>query len=511
MKRKYILYNFCISIFLLSAFSCNAEVFSKKQMSPNYWPTNGWKTTTPEEQGMSSEKLLALLNFVNSGEFTKISDKETNRPEGINELNSIFIIRNGYSVLDTYFNPYTSDKKHHVFSVTKSVVSLLIGIAIDKGYINNVDQPVLNFFPKQKFKNMSKCKENMTLKNLLSMTTGLNLNDGKLNEFNKCVENSNWSQNILDLPMSANPGEKYIYSNLATYLLCAIIQKTTGQSVVEFADKFLFSPLGIKNYKCYLSPEGIFLGFEGLSITPHDLAKIGLLCLNHGKWNGKQIISSKWIDESTQKQSSPTEGLTSEYGYQWWLETDKPGLYIAWGAYGQLLIVDTNNNLIVVTTGNLPHNNPYELFKNFIVPAIKSNKPIKKNFNAYNELRKFEINLKSSPTVIANKKFLPKIATKISGKTYKMTIEDNIPFGKITFSFTKNHSFFKVDFIDNMTQVFEVNFEEQGKIKLGDNRLRITGLCTDTFDKRFLDLTFEDKNFKGTYWNINVFGQEIQE
>lgn len=196
-----------------------------------YWPTSGWRSSTPEEQGMDSDLLSEMLGTIQEQNY---------------EIDSVTIVRNGYMIADARIHPFSSTSKHNIYSCTKSVVSALIGIAIDQGYIEGLQQPVLSFFPKRAIANHDANKEAMTLEHLLTMTTGIRCQDSYLYNWtglDQMMESEDWVQFVLDLPMQGAPGAQFEYCNGALFLLSAIIQETTGKSAVDFAEEHLFGPL----------------------------------------------------------------------------------------------------------------------------------------------------------------------------------------------------------------------------------------------------------------------------
>jgi CubicO group peptidase (beta-lactamase class C family) len=359
-KKKYIaLYILPIFIILVSFYSCSTE-------SVNIYPTDGWQISPPEEQGMRSHKLVEMMEHVKTNNFS---------------IDSILIVRNGYVVLDAYFYPFLKGQKHIIHSCTKSIMSALIGIAIDKGYIQSVDQPITDFFPGKKFANMDDLKKSITLENLLMMASGLKCRDTRLYRWAGLWEmrNSNdWAQYVLDLPMSEAPGEKFEYCNGVSYLLSVIIQNTTGMKTLDFARKHLFGPLGIVDVGWATSPQGFDIGYGEMWLKPHDMAKFGWLFLNKGRWNNKQILPPAWVDVSTRGHIDAT--LFDQYGYQWWV--DSAGFYMAVGSKGQFIFVVPQKNLVVVFTSDLPGRDfpiPRGLLQNYIIPAAEAAKPLPLN------------------------------------------------------------------------------------------------------------------------------------
>jgi CubicO group peptidase (beta-lactamase class C family) len=333
---------------------------------PDYWPTKGWRTASPESQGVDSNLLENMLNTI----FKKNLD-----------IDSVLVVRNGYIVLDAYSYTRNADLTHNIYSCTKSVTSALIGIAIDKGYIKGVNQPVLDFFNKRDAKNLDANKKAMTLEHLLTMTTGLECRDSYLYNYMGLFEmqsSPDWVQFVIDLPMVEEPGTRFEYCNGASFLLSAILQEQTGMNALTFAHKHLFVPLGIPNVYWRSNSKGITMGYSNLDLRPHDMAKIGYLYLNDGLWDGKRIISSQWIKASTRKHIAAT--LLPGYGYQWWIVS--PGIYTALGYKGQFIMVAPEKNIVAVFTGSLDPEDfyiPLGLLASHIIPAVKSPTPLPEN------------------------------------------------------------------------------------------------------------------------------------
>ena len=300
-----------IALYFLPIFAILAFFYSYVAALVKYYPTDQWQYSAPEAQGMTSTSLLEMMEDIKKNRYN---------------IQSITIVRNGYLVLDAYINFFEEGQKHETYSVTKSVTSALIGIAIDKGYIKDVNQTITQLFPNKKIDNLNKPKKLMTLKDLLMMASGLDCNYGSVNKLAGTIamrKSNDWTQYNLNLPMAQMPGEHFNYCNGVSHLLSAIIHESTDMQTLDFAKKHLFNPLGIKDIEWEESPEGINNGFMGLRLQPKDMAKIGLLYLNKGEWENKQIISAEWIEESTQPY---IDGRWNgeDYGYQWWIN---PGGY----------------------------------------------------------------------------------------------------------------------------------------------------------------------------------------
>lgn len=339
----------------------------------NETPSGGWPTSTPEEQGMRSDLLADMLERVRWNRY---------------RIDSVAIVRNGRLVMDANVHPRWKGRRHATYSVTKSVMSALIGIAIDQGRIEGVDTPVLDFFPGRTFANVDARKRAMTLEHVLTMTTGLRCRDSYRYgwaEFMKMQQSSDWAQFVLDLPMEAVPGETFEYCNGASVLLSAILSKATGIDTFEFARTHLFAPLGITDVSWSRGSKGIRNACCGVSLSAYDMAKFGQLFLDGGKWNGRQVISADWVERSTRRHVDAE--LFDHYGYQWW--GDASGYHMAVGYKGQRVFVIPQKNMVAVFTGSLENAAafaPKRLLDKFIIPAAASDAPLPANTDQWNRL-----------------------------------------------------------------------------------------------------------------------------
>lgn len=389
--------------------------------STEYWPTEGWKVSTPEQQGMDSEQLVKML--------TTIQEQDYN-------IHSVHVIRNGYMVADVYFYSFSQDRRHITHSCTKSVTSALVGIAISEGYIDSVDQPVIDFFPERTAANLDANKKAMTLEHLLTMTSGLECQDSYMylwSGLNQMMESDDWIQFMIDIPMVEEPGTRFEYCNGASFLLSAIIQQNTEMNTLDFAHEHLFGPLGISDVEWSSNPQGITLGWGELRMRPHDMAKIGHLYLNKGVWDGEQVIPSEWVDVSTRKHIGAT--LHDYYGYQWWI--DDSGIYMAFGAGGQYIIIVPEKNMVVVFTSNLIGSDfytPLNMTKNFIIPATVSDDSLPDNPESVAKLTSMTNKMKQAPEPEPVPP-LPEMAQIISGKTYFLDPNSaDLQFFSLTFN-----------------------------------------------------------------------------
>jgi CubicO group peptidase (beta-lactamase class C family) len=310
-----------------------AVAFLPRLLEPEqYWPTEGWRTSTPEEQGFNSGKLAEGLQAV--------------QEDNIN-LDSLLIIRNGCVVLDAYLYPYDNTIPHKLASVTKSVMTTLIGIVADQGRLE-LDQPMVSFFADRTVDNVDAFKQQVTVRHLVSMRNGFQSGclSGDEPTLNAMRANPDWVQAALDREMVREPGTRFCYDSPGMHLLSAILQEATGMTALDFARENLFEPLGIHEVFWQSDPQGYTHGWGDLYLKPRDAAKIGYLWLNNGVWEGKQIVSASWVADSVKALS---HAANDDYGYGWWVSEDG---YYASGRGGQNIRVYPSFDAIVVTTAS---------------------------------------------------------------------------------------------------------------------------------------------------------------
>jgi CubicO group peptidase (beta-lactamase class C family) len=301
-------------------------------------------------------------------------------------VHSVLIIIDGKLVFEQYFYQYTKDSLQELRSASKSVFSALAGIAIDKGFIKSKDEPVLSFFPEYTLSNMSDAKKRITVQNLLTQQTGLDCDiSNTKSEGNETTMDysDDWVKFTLDLPVIDTPGGKGMYCSGNPITLGRIVEKTTKMPLLQFAKKNLFEPLGFRNYQWYFKPDKSNAeNYCQVYLTPREMSKFGLMYLNKGIWNGKQIISSDWVNQSFEKHSV-IQGV--DYGYLWWLKyLDADGIRYytkaAQGNGGQRIYVLKGQNMVtVITGGNYNSQSPSdELMEKFILPAFNRKKQVVK-------------------------------------------------------------------------------------------------------------------------------------
>ena len=303
----------------------------------------------------------------------------------------VVVRKGGRVIYENYWNGCTRDTAVHVFSVTKSIISLLIGIALDNGAIHSVDEKILEFFPNYSVIKGEKTIQDITIRDLLTMTAPYKF---KVENYEKYFSNDNWVNASLDLLGGKEKIGTFRYAPLiGPDILSGILVHSTGQSVLDFANKELFQPLDIKvdssiifhnkeeqlafykekNVHGWVAdPNGINTAGWGLNLTTMEMAKIGQLCANNGMWNGKQVVSEKWLRESTSKQSI-CDQLKLSYGYLWWILDEKKHCFAAMGDGGNVIYVNAKNNMVISLSSLFVPNakNRIKLIKEYIEPVFE--------------------------------------------------------------------------------------------------------------------------------------------
>ncbi len=322
------------------------------------WPTDGWRTSTPEEQGMDG----ALL------------DEAGRRvPAELPDVSALLVVRHGRLVFERYYGGVRPDDPINVRSVTKSVTSALIGIALAEGDLDGLDQPIGELIPDRIPPEADPLTPSITLEQLLTMTSGLAWDAGS--DYQRLIASDDWVDLTLGLPVAYEPGTVFAYNSGGSHLLSVILAEATGQETSTYAQTHLFDPLGIEPGDWDRSPQGETNGGFGLELTVRDMAKLGELYLNGGRWEGEQIIPTDYVRASTTVQSAGDATGGTPYGYQWWV-TDATGYpaFYALGYGGQYIYVVPDLDLVVVVAAarRVPAEelrSPRYLIENVIVPA----------------------------------------------------------------------------------------------------------------------------------------------
>ena len=334
------------------------------------WPTKGWPSSTPAAEGLDASVLDRLDAEITSGKHGYVDGLLVIRHGRVvyeksyrHDYAKLFEsapdrVPGPYNYYDPAWYPYEHGSDLHTMqSVSKSVTSALIGIAIRRGEIPGVDAKALPYFSAYHLAADPR-RERMSLKDLLTMTSGIRWDETTVDytdPANSCARmeaSKDWVQFVLDQPMAADPGTTFVYSSGVTELFAEVLRKATGKQADVYAAEHLFGPLGITRFYWKKTPTGHPDMEGGLYLTPRDLAKIGYLYLNEGVWEGKRILPEGWVACSTRRQSDPTgEDASMKYGYQWWVLPGTPSAFAAIGYGGQLLVVVPSRELIAVFTG----------------------------------------------------------------------------------------------------------------------------------------------------------------
>ena len=371
--KKFISILLVICIFLLTAgcFNNTSNPITTAESTgssvtgdkPIKWPTESWSTSTPEEQGMDSAVL---------------SNMDERIHENYPNIYSVLVVRHGYLVYEKYYQGMSKDSYNPVYSVTKSVMSALTGIALRDKLITSIDQKISDYLPDY-FANIDDTRKNdITIWNTLTMSAGLESIDS---DYYSYFSSDNWFEYTLGKPLTDDPGAKFVYNTGLTHFLSALITETSGMSTLDFANQYLFSKIGVSVKRWDTDPQGYYCGGSELYLTPVDMAKFGFLYLQNGVWDGNQIIPKEWIEESTKEQIAIS--AEEDYGYLFWLKTmtDKEHnkdyfTYRASGAGGQNIVIIPELDMVIVITANIQVDSKdksvtLDIIPNYILPAVK--------------------------------------------------------------------------------------------------------------------------------------------
>jgi CubicO group peptidase (beta-lactamase class C family) len=356
--------------------------------------------TSPERQGVASS---AILQFVEALE------------NQIHEIHSFMLLRHGSVIAEGWWSPYAHEYSHLLFSLSKSFTSTAVGLAVTEGRFS-IDDPVLAFFPEDTPAEVSGLLAVMQVRHLLSMSTGQ-----AIDTWSYMVDrpDGNWIKGFLDVPVLHAPGTHFVYNTGATYMLSAIVQKTTGMKLVDYLEPRLFAALGIENAIWQESPQGITAGGIGLSLKTEDVARFGQLYLQKGMWQGRQILPADWVKDATDSQVSNSRGMqidwTQGYGYQFW--RCRHGAYRGDGVFGQYCIVMPEQDAVLAITSGMDifdMQQPLNLVWDILLPAMHSGS-LPEETAAHDILTK-KLSKLVMPVVQGQATF--PIASQVSGRTY---------------------------------------------------------------------------------------------
>jgi CubicO group peptidase (beta-lactamase class C family) len=342
--------------------------------------SDGWVTSSPIAEGLDADKITEMLEKVRKGDYGSV--------------HSILIVKGGRLAVEEYFSGYEYDLEdantrgpiidfgpdtlHDQASVSKNITSALIGIAIDRGFIAGVSENLSSFFPEYSDL-MDDKKAEITLEHLLTMSSGLEWQQsGPGSDTGRLFSVDNPIEYILKKPVVSTPGTQFSYQQANPILLGEIIKKVTELRVDNFAEKYLFAPLGITQCEWRSLSRDVIYTAGDVRLRPRDMAEFGYLFLRNGDWNRKRVISAEWVQESTKPRLMGDYGLM--YGYLWWISPFRESGFLAMGRGGQgvfvfpdvdLVAIFTGGNYARVESGDEPYA-PISLTQNYILPSIAS-------------------------------------------------------------------------------------------------------------------------------------------
>lgn len=459
----------------------------------------------PEQQGVSS---AGILEFLNDVEKNKIG------------FHSIMIICHGHVIAEGWWSPYAPQFKHTLYSLSKSFTSTAVGFAVAEGHLT-VNDPVTSFFPDDVPDPISDNLAAMKVKDLLTMSTG------QAKEPARDSKDVSWVKTFLAAPVEYTPGSRFHYNSMATYMCSAIVQKLTGQPIIEYLKPRLFDPLGIEGMDWESSPQGINVGGWGLRVKTEDIAKFGLLYLQKGMWQGKQILPAAWVEEATSKQveSNPSSAeYTADndwaqgYGYQFW--RCSPGGYRGDGAFGQFCIVNPDLDMVIAATSeSFNMGASMKSMWNYLLPAVKSTTIASSNA----EQKQVAERLKNLTLGFPQANSTSPLVQKITGKKFAIDANE-LKVKSISFSFAKDSCTLNVSADsgehrivcginkwkknEKASAVFQLparvyvsTSETAGVAWTDDNTLVVTERFTETAHGDQLTCTFEDDSVSIKFLN----------
>jgi CubicO group peptidase (beta-lactamase class C family) len=379
------------TLFILFLLNIIASCSAQQDIHLNEFSNSTWIYSTAEKEGINQLVIDSIHNEITGGKYGLVdhfllikNGKVIADHHYTHDYNSIM---RKYDTTNYQYNydhidwhPYYNQSELHTLqSVTKSITSLLVGIAFDEGFITDLNAPILSYFSNFSIDTNDHIKNQISIENLLLMQSGIEWDEENYDvATNSCVimeASDDWIQYVLNQPMDTIPGTVFEYNSGASMLLGKIVREATGKRIDKWAEEKLFKPLGIANYYWKITPTGEIDTEGGLYLTPHDLAKIGYLIINNGKWGNEQIVSKSWINKSIE----PNDGFFEEikYGYQWLIPSHENGQakIIAGNGYGeQYVMMSLEHNLLVVFNGWNHHDEPekstWNILQNLIIPSI---------------------------------------------------------------------------------------------------------------------------------------------
>ncbi|MFZ0533925.1 MAG: serine hydrolase [Anaerolineales bacterium] len=460
------------------------KVFNNKPITvfaPDYWPTEGWQSNTPEQQGLDSAKIAEGLESIQQNHIP---------------IHSLMIAINGYAVVEATFYPYDSSSPHNVGSVTKALITTLIGIAIDQGKLK-IDDRMVAFFPTYTIAHRDAQKDRIMIKDLLSMSSGMECAGLPTEATQREMEASmNWVQFALDRPVIHNPGTTFVYCGPDMHLLSAILQAATGMTALEFAQQNLFEPLGFREVLWPSDPQGINMGAGNVRLFPEDMTKLGFLYLQRGHWDNLQIIPPSWVKDALHLQGI-ADG--DPYGYGWRVNNGDNGYeFYTEGMGGQRILVIPGLNTILVTTGggfDIDQVIPY-----LTQALIDVGHALPENRSGFAELQAVLAKLSKAPQPLPVS-LLPDVAKVISGKTI-MLDENPLQIESLQLEFNETaEARIQFNFTDGRHSPWAT-------IGLDGDFRNTTGVGIDQAIRSSLEIENQAVGIRGTWTDAQTFALE---
>lgn len=348
-----------VLLVLLALLAPAADVFAQES-GRTAAPAPEWQVRPPAEWGLDPERLAAAYR----------------RAGQLGPLNGLLVARRGTLVAERYWDGMSSGRDVNVKSASKSVISALVGVALREGVLEGLDQRVAEFFPEHVDEDADPRKKSITIRDLLTMRSGLE--STSFENYGRWIARNDWVEGVLEKPVVAEPGTRFIYSTGSSHLLSAILTRAAGTSTLQFARRHLFGPLGIDPGGWQQDPQGYYFGGNNLSLSPREMRRFGELYLNRGRWNGRQILPESWVRDSWRVYThSRRHGYG--FGYYWWTRSlaGHP-VHYAWGYGGQFIFVIPELEMVVVATsthqpetrgGGAHLRDIYDLLRSEILPA----------------------------------------------------------------------------------------------------------------------------------------------
>ncbi|MBU3110273.1 serine hydrolase domain-containing protein [Clostridium lacusfryxellense] len=379
--------------------------------------------STPEKQGIPSK---VILDFIEEIEKEKI------------EMHGFMMLRHGNVISEGWWSPYTSKLKHMLFSLSKSFTSTAVGLAVNEGLIS-IEDKVVDYFSGDLPDNIGENLSAMKIKHLLSMSTG---HDKDTTDHVVSQKEGNWVKGFLELNVEHEPGTYFVYNTAATYMLSAIVQKVTGQTILNYLTPRIFAPLGIEGATWETCPKGINTGGFGLRIKTEDIAKFGQLYLQKGIYDGKVLVPSEWIEEATKSHISNGTSKDSDweqgYGYQFW--RCRHNAYRGDGAFGQYCVIMPDQDVVVAINSGIDDMQiVLNLIWKHLLPSMGQEALLENNV-VYGKLTEKLLNLKLPMSKEYNSFISSGITTReseVNGKCYKF-MDNELGFKQISIRFEES-------------------------------------------------------------------------